>query len=240
MLEMVNSKGEVGVWTTTVTLDSQAPAITAKMTGMRLDVSIGDPESDNVRFRVLLNGTQVHPDDQTKEFTDLSPPTITFLKLFRSNEVTIGSNNTVTIIAQDQYGRESTATLYFIGEYAGLMFADEAGDFYSDDLGNVLQYLDVGILVAGQISETYPVRLINKTGFTVTNIQLWKDRKNLPPSAEVQISKTETPFVPVDLLEFDTPLQYNDEVTFYVRVVTQINGQPGQGDFDVFVKADPT
>ena len=239
-VEMVNSRGAVGTWVTSVTLDSQEPAITASMTGNRLDVSIGDPESDLVRFRVLLNGTQVHPDDQTKEFTDLVPPTVTFSKLFRSNEVIIGSNNTVTIIAQDQYGRESTVTLYFIGEYAGLMFADETGSYYSDDLGNVLQYLDVGILVAGQISETYPVRLINKTGFTVTNIQLWKDRKNLPPSAEVQISKTETPFVPVDLLELDTPLQYNDEVTFYVRVVTQINGQPGQGDFDVFVKADPT
>jgi len=239
-IEMVNSKGDVGTWVTSVTLDSQAPAITASMTGNRLDVSIGDPESDSVRFRVLLNGTQVHPDDQTKEFTDLAPPTVTFSKLFRSNEVNVGSDNTVTIIAQDQFGKESTVTLNFIGEYAGLMFADEAGEFYSDDLGNVLQYLDVGILVAGQISETYPVRLINKTGFTVTNIQLWKDRKNLPPSAEVQISKTETPFVPVDLLEFDTPLQYNDEVTFYVRVVTQINGQPGQGDFDVFVKADPT
>jgi len=239
-VEMVDDEGAVGTWTTTVTLDSQAPTITASMAGMLLDVNIRDPETDSVRFRVLLNGNQVHPSDPAEEFTNLVPPPITYQRLFRSNEVIIGSNNTVTIIAQDQFGKESTLTLNFIGEYAGLMFADEAGDFYSDDLGNILQYLDVGILVAGQISETYPVRLINKTGFTVTNIQLWKDRKNLPPSAEVQISKTETPFVPVDLLEFDTPLQYNDEVTFYVRVVTQINGQPGQGEFDVFVKADPT
>jgi F5/8 type C domain len=223
----------------TVTLLDAEPTIEANMTGMRLDVTVGDPDSDTVKFRILLNGNQIYPVDQGKEFTDLEPSPVSYTRLLRSNEVVVGGNNTLTIIAQDQFGKQNTRTLSFIGEYAGLMFADEAGEFYSDDLGNVLKYLDVGVLVAGQVSDTYPIRLINRTGYTVTNITLTKDNKTLPSGAMVEISRTAAPFEPVDTLVFNEVLNYGQEVMFYVRVVTQLNNQPKQGEFDVFVKADP-
>lgn len=222
-----------------VTLIDTEPTLVATMTGNKLDVTIGDPEGDDVRFKVLLNGVKVHPADPSKEFTDLETPTVTYSRVFRSNEVILGGTNTVTIVAQDQFGKESTVTLNFIGEYAGLLFSDEQGNLYSTDLGEVLMYLDIGVLAAGQISDTYPVRLVNRTGNRVGNIQLWRDNKTLPTGAVVEISETASPFVPVDLLSFNQILDYNEEVTFYVRVVTTFGSPPGQGEFDVYAQGDP-
>jgi hypothetical protein len=209
------------------------------MTGMRLNLTISDTENDQVQYNVFLNGNQVYPYDLTQTFSELTQSPVTYDRLFLSNEAAVGSNNTVVITAKDKYGITSTVSLIFVGEYSELMFADEAGNYYSTDLGEVLQYLDMDVLIAGQISETYPVRLINKTGYAVVNVLLSKNNKTLPTGAALEISQTESPFVPEGTILHSGALNYNDEFTFYVRIVTTLSSQPGQGEFDIYVTGDP-
>src|SRR5690606_13642203 len=106
-----------------------------------------------------------------KEFTPLVPSSVIYQKLFKSSEVIVNKNNTVKIIAQDKYGQESYSTINFIGQYTGIMFSDESGVFYSDDMGNVLKYLDMGTLVAGQTSLETKIKLINSNPFSVSNVR---------------------------------------------------------------------
>jgi hypothetical protein len=221
-----------------LTLSNITPNIVANMTGMRLDATIGDDDSDRVKFRVELNGVKIYP--QIGEYTEFSVAPISYQRVFRSNEVIIGSNNTLRIIAIDEYGAQSEVTINFVGEYAGLMFADEFDNYYSTDMGIVLQLLDMGTLVAGQTSYVFPVKLINKTGFRVTNITLSSDESHMQRNTNLKFSKTESPFIAEETLLYDSvTLDYDDFLIFYVRVETDPQAPPGTGQFDILVKADP-
>lgn len=221
-----------------ITVENAKPTITASMTGNTLDLTIGEPEGDKVQFQILLNGVKVYP--ESSDFTTLQSAPITYKRTFTSKDnIVIGQINTVDIIARDEYGAENTLRITFTATYAGLMFSDEDGNFYSTEFGDILQYLDVGVLIAGQVSFEYPVVIKNLLGYPVKNIRLWRDNKTLPSGATVELSATNNPFVPSDSLFYDQVLNHGEQITFYVRIVTDRNTMPGEGEFDILVKADP-
>jgi hypothetical protein len=222
-----------------VVLSNEKPALEAVLTGMTLAVSVGDPDDDYVRYQIRLNGAIIYPENG-EEFTVLAPGPQNYRRTFRSNEIAIGSNNVLLITAQDQFGATSTATFEFQGEYAGLMFCDESEQYYSTDIGELLMYLDTGVLVIGQISESYPIKLKNKSGFVLTNIILSKDNGTLPEGAEIELSYSDSPFVPQGHLFFTDVLQYDQHVMVYVRLNASNVERPGSGGFILDVKADPT
>jgi hypothetical protein len=222
-----------------VSLSDASPTITASMNGMKLDMNVTDSEGDTVQFNVKLNGSQVYPIDPLQTFTALTSPTVYYNRAFMSNEVIVNQTNTVLITARDRFGVSSTATLTFTGGYSELLFADEQGVLYSTDLGTILKYLDIGVMTAGQISGTYPVRLINRTGYSVNNVILSKNNKTLTAGVTLEISQTESPFIPETTITHGGIMNYNDEFTFYLRIVSQLSSQPGQGEFDIYVTGDP-
>ncbi|OBR64922.1 hypothetical protein A7K91_04905 [Paenibacillus oryzae] len=224
----------------TVTLINTAPSVIVSMLGMRAQATIDDSDGDTVSLKVLLNGKQIHPAAQVDgEFTGLAHPPITWTRSFRSNEINIGTNNTLTVVVKDKLGRESHGTVNFVGEYSGLMFADELGGYYSTDLEEVLQYLDAGIMIAGQISDTYPIRLINKTGTNIKDIRLWREQSSFPVGAKVELSKSNKLFQTDKELIFPETLGHGEEVTFFARVVTVLGSAPGAGIEEIVVVADP-
>lgn len=224
-------------WSFYVTVVNDVPIITAVMKGLTLNLRIDEPETDKVQYRVELNGVQVLPPNG---FTDLQDAPIMYQYTFKSSEVNIGSTNTLTIYVRDELGGETTKSITFVGDYSGIMFADPQGNFYSTDLGEVLKYLDFGAIIAGQTSLSVPVRLINKNGFKVTNIILSNDNNEQQPGARLEMSKMDLPFTPEDELFYSDVLDYNDELTFYVRLVTDVGTSPRSGKFTIFVKGDPT
>ncbi len=221
-----------------VVLSNEKPGLSATLTGMTLALTVGDPDDDNIQYQVRLNNRIVYPVNG-QEFTDLTPGPQNYRRTFLSNEITIGGNNVLAITAKDQFGAISTATFDFIGEYSGLMFCDENDEFYSTDLGEMLMYLDTGVLIIGQISMAYPIKLKNKSGFVLTNLLLTKDDKSLPAGAVIEISYAESPFVPESHLSFSDILRYDQSVTFYVRLNASEAERPGSGEFELVVKADP-
>jgi hypothetical protein len=224
-------------YTYTVNLNSAVPTITASMTGMKLDTTITDSENDLIQFNVKLNGAKVYPTDPAQEYTSFVTGTATYSRLFASNEVQVGQTNTVVVEAKDKYGAISTATLTFVGEYTGLMFSDIDGNYYTTDLGELLQYLDFGTMIAGTTSVAQKVRLTNKYPFSVADIYLTMNNM-IGPSVVVAMDTDEGFSAPSQTLLFSGTFAYDSFMDFYVRIETVKEAEAG-GMFDIYAKADP-
>lgn len=218
-----------------VSIFDTEPIIFATYLGNTLNVRIGDDENDKIQFKILLNGKQIHPSDG---FTALSPPPAEYSRTFYSHEIKINQQNTLEIISKDEYGKESRASLSFLGDYTGIMFMDSVGKYFSDSLGNVLQYLDFGSILAGRTTLPKRVRLINKNVFPIKNLKLTMET-GYQSNTRVEISKTESPFVPETTLSFSSGLEANAESEFYVRIATHKDDPPHSGTFDIIANAEP-
>ncbi|RNB52692.1 hypothetical protein EDM57_21125 [Brevibacillus gelatini] len=240
-VEQVDGKiiQETGIFT----IFDTEPQIIASYIGNTLDLKIGDEESDKVQFKIILNGEQIYPEEG---FTPLLPSPINFSRIFSNNEIKINQLNSIVIECKDEYGMKSTATLTFIGDYSGILFMDLNGKYFSDTFGNILQYLDFGSIIAGRTTLPQKVRVTNKNNFpiknmilTVGDIDLDLD-SNRSSNTKIEISKTESPFVSENVLTFEDELETNEEINFYVRIVTDKDDPPHSGLFDIIVDAEPT
>lgn len=223
----------------TVQLVETQPSITASMsTGNTLNLTIGDSESDQVQYAVKLNGTQIYP--LGGGLTTLSPSPVSYTRTFKSNEILVGSVNTIHIDAFDQYGLSQSAELPFVGTYSGLLFTDSSGGFYSDDLGNILKYDDFGTLIAGQASAVQQVFIKNLNNFAVKNVKVWVENVS-SLDAQVVICDSNNPFVPLSNINYQNPLNYGDQTSFYIQILTSKDATPSsQATFIIDVQGDPT
>ena len=118
-----------------------------------------------------------------------------------------------------------------------IFFKDEASqDYYSDHNGISLMLIDFETIIAGQTTPAKQVVLENLFDYSVKNVQLFVDN----PSSEfqVELSKTETPFIPEKQLHYPaTTLAPYDTLPFYIRVTTTELAKGG-GTFNVRVKSD--
>lgn len=217
----------------TVSIVNTAPTIDASFQENMLNVAITDGEGDLFTYQVRLNGDVIYP--VHKEWGDFTSH-MEFSKLLNSTHFNIGQQNSIEIVARDHYGETSTKVIDFIGEYIGLMFTDMDGEYYSTELGEVLKYMQIAPMMAGQSSLIYSVKLVNFYNFKVNNVLLWSSSKNID-SVHIQLSKTAAPFEPQYELDFGSlELDKHDEIVFYVRIVSQHSALVG-GVFDVFTKA---
>lgn len=200
---------------------------TAGSVTIRSDGANGYVIADAIRFEYV------------PPFAEMKETPIVWEKQYLSTQVNIDADNVVEVTAIDSYGDQSVRSFTFVGKYAGLMFSDVNGEYYSDDFGDVLRYLDVGVLIVGQISQTYPIRLTNKTSNALTNLLLTPNNKTLPEGVNLEISKIEDPFTPQDSLFYTEMLNYDEAVPFFTRIVTAHTARTGYGEFDIFVKGDP-
>lgn len=147
--------------------------------------------------------------------------------------------NTVKVEFQDFYGTTDYWQTQFIGTYSGLMFKDIHGDYYSSEIGEVLKYLDFGVIIAGQTTIEHEVILKNQYGYDVKNIHLYADTSNFPNAMTFEFSEALSPFIPQSELRLNRVLANNDEMSFYVRIKTELGATPNaNGSFDIIVKAD--
>jgi hypothetical protein len=120
--------------------------------------------------------------------------------------------------------------------FYALLFMDELNQVYSTSVGEILQYLDIGSLIAGQTSEEFKVLLNNGYNYAVNNIRLtaWNDLSGV----SIEISKSNAPFIPASELTFNATLSEGQSIEFYVRVSTERTAQ-ATGIFSITAKADP-
>ena len=142
-------------------------------------------------------------------------------------------------IANDITPELSNISVYYDSidqKYFGIMFLDKTGNYYSNNLGELIQYLDFGYLIAGQTSEEVEIILKNSTNYNVENIKINVD-ENLN-DINMEFSKTINPFIAESSLNFNKVLNAGEQLSFYVRLTSNKYAENG-GVIQINVLADP-
>jgi hypothetical protein len=199
-------------------------------------LTLRDNESDTIRFKISLNGTQIYP--EAIGFTDyLASPITTSISLPRNN-IDVGISNTLLIEGEDNYGKAFSSVNNFIGEYVGIMFCDELGNFYTTDLGVLLNYLDFGLVTAGTESDAVKVIVKNITGHDIQNLTLNLIKTSVLNGVDIQFAKTNSSFDNSLQLIWNEIVMNGDMREFYVKVIVD-KMATGGGAFEVSTIATP-
>jgi len=205
--------------------------------GLWLSGQLSDLDLTRVQYRVFLNEQPYFP--LSGQFTNLSNPPLNIDITFKSEEVKINDWNTLRVEFKDSFGTVDYWQNTFVGNYSSLMFADTDGNYYSDDVGKVLQYLDFGVFFGGQYTLEHEVVIKNQYGYEVENLMIEANTGHLPEGVEVQFSETVEPFVPQPSLLLPNELKNDEQVSFYIRMISDIDSVPnGENKFNIFVKAE--
>ena len=198
---------------------------------------LSDADLTRVQYRVILNGEPYFPTDGTFTKLGQSPQNISLA--FSNKDIKIDDYNTLKVEFQDFFGTIDYWSTQFIGTYSGLLFKDVYGQYYSSEIGEVLQYLDFGVIIAGQTTVEHEIVLKNQYGYDVKNIQLSANTTNFPQGMTAEFSQSLSPFEPSPQLSLSNTLKNNEEMSFFVRLKTILGATPdANGSFDIIVRAD--
>ncbi|MDD1502596.1 LamG domain-containing protein [Lysinibacillus sp. CNPSo 3705] len=205
--------------------------------GNTLKGVLSDDDLTRVQYRVLLNGGYYYPADGS--FTKLSESPHNINLSISSKDTKIDNWNNLKVEFQDSFGTTDYWQANFIGTYSGLIFKDVYGKYYSNEIGEVLKYLDFGIIIAGQTTVEHEIFLKNQYGYDVKNIHLYANTSNFPTGMSIEFSESSAPFTPYPELKLNRTLQNNEEMSFFVRLTTELGATPdANGSFDIIVRAD--
>ncbi|MFJ7917271.1 MULTISPECIES: hypothetical protein [unclassified Lysinibacillus] len=215
-------------------------------TTAKIDISIdgnilkgilSDDDLTRVQYRVLLNNGHFYPTDGS--FTKLGESPQNIELVIGSKDIKIDDWNTLKVEFQDFYGTIDYWQANFIGTYSGLMFKDIYGKYFSSEIGEVLQYLDFGIIIAGQTTLEHEIVLKNQYGYDVENVHLFANTTNFPTGMTCEFSTSNSPFIPQPDLRLSGVLKNNEEKSFFIRLKTELGSTPdANGSFDIIVRAD--
>jgi len=211
--------------------------INVTFAGKTITGSVDDADSGKVQYRVLLNGNPYFP--QSGDFTPLQAAPLDVALTLSNDEIKIDENNVLRIEFQDYWGATDYWQTNFVGTYNGLMFLDSTGKYYSTDVGEILQNLDFGIIIAGQTTVEQAIILRNTYGYPVNNILIRANQANFPVGMSARFGTNEISFESLDELLYAQTLEDGEELTFYIRLATQLGvTPPTSGEFDIIVTAD--
>lgn len=200
-----------------------------------ISITLQDNESDGIKFRISLNGSQVYPTGTG--YTTIQPSPINYSMSLPRQSVVPNGTNTVVIDGTDSYGMPFTSTNTFIGSYIGLLFSDEGGNYYTTDLGVLIKYLDFGAIKAGTTSASQKVIIKNLTGTNITNLILTLDTTNDPVGTQVLFSTDDINYN-TNSLEWTDLITNGNSKEFYVKI--QIDALAyGTGIFKITSNATP-
>ncbi|MBU5483457.1 hypothetical protein KQI86_03890 [Clostridium sp. MSJ-11] len=220
-----------------VVLYNEAPTIVGTVEKNVLYLNIGDTDNDLVRFNVYLNNRKVYPVDS--DYTGFEPPGSHVVK-FESVDVIINDVNTIVINAQDNYGTRNKFEYPFLGEYSGILFSDENGEYYSTDLGDILKRLKFGTVMAGSMSDIAKVIITNNMGFDVKNLEVIITPEKKPDKLDVYYG-FESGMLIKDNEQLLRPGTMPNKGTqdLYLRIHPDIEFEHGSARFEIFAQAQP-
>lgn len=209
--------------------------INLSLKGNTIDGIIDDIDHGKVKYRVYLNNNPYYP--ANGDFTSFETTPLNIAIRIDNKDVLMDQQNTLKVEIQDYWGESDYWETTFIGTYSGLIFKDSNGEYYSNDIGEVLKYMDIGTLIAGQVSEEYEVHLYNTYGYDVKDVIITP--KTDSSAVQIELSKQIEPFISESSLQWDL-LNNGEGVVFYVRLATQYTTPPVKdGIFELRVNANP-
>lgn len=236
VIETTNELSEIGIYEYTVAKANEPPTADVEIKGDKLYATIRDADGDAVQYRISLNGVSVFPDSG---YSDFVPDGTVAFHTMPKDVLIIGKTNTLRIDLIDELGVMGSATYTFTGDYAGLLFCDALGTYYSDNIGTILKLLDMGLITSSQTSIPARVYLKNNLGFPVRKVRLWMQNIDLDETVSASyLSFSDSPFEPQSELLFPDAIQHGEVVSFYVAVQSLLQAVHG-GMFDIYVDAEP-
>lgn len=220
-----------------VILYNKKPTIIGTVENNTLFMQIGDEENDLVKYNVYMNGEKIYPQDT--DFTGFEPPSSNTIKL-KSTDVKINQLNTITIKAEDNWGETNSFTYEFIGEYIGLLFMDEKGEYYSTDIGDILKRLNFGQIFAGSMSGIKKVTILNNMGVDIKDLEIIITPESKPNKLTVFYG-----FDIYSLVEDTQQLIKNEvvknkeTVDLYLRIYPDIEFEHRNAKFEIKAQAQP-
>lgn len=209
--------------------------IDLSLRGKDLTGKIEDIDKGKVQYRVLLNGNPYYPQDGT--FTEFKEAPLDISLRIDSNSIVVDAENSLRVEFKDYWGAFDYWGTTFIGTYNGLLFKDKTGAFYANDIGQVLKYLDIGTLIAGQKSEEFEIQLANSYGYDVVNPKIVSLTESV--GFDIELSKSNSPFVAESELLWNQTLRDGESLKFYMRFATNVGTPPVMGGmFELRVNAD--
>lgn len=216
-----------------LTLYNREPKLLITMTEMLMRLEIGDDDKNKIKYRMLLNGKQIYPLDG--DWSNYFDTPYSIARKFKSNEISVGRNNVIQVFVKDEYEKQSSLTYNFIGEYSGLLFCDELGGYYSDDLGNIVKRLNFGNILAGKTSEVKTVYLKNACGYNIKNVVIKVTENLIPSGSDILIDSEKDNFIGSHEIKIER-LPNEQVIPFYIRVKTDIEQEQG-GRFEITVNS---
>lgn len=202
-----------------------------------LKAVLSDDDLTRVQYRVLLNNGYYYPSDGS--FTKLGESPQNIELAIGSKDIRIDNWNTLKVEFQDFFGTTDYWSTQFMGTYTGLMFKDVYGQYFSSEIGEVLKYLDFGIIIAGQTTIEHEVFLKNQYGYDIKDIHLYANTANFPTGMTCEFSTSSSPFTPQPDLRIGGVLKNNEEIPFFIRLKSELGSTPDvNGSFDIIVRAD--
>ncbi|AJK88694.1 MULTISPECIES: LamG-like jellyroll fold domain-containing protein [Lysinibacillus] len=202
-----------------------------------LKAVLSDDDLTRVQYRVLLNNGYYYPSDGS--FTKLGEAPQNIELAIGSKDIRIDNWNTLKVEFQDFFGTTDYWSTQFMGTYTGLMFKDVYGQYFSSEIGEVLKYLDFGIIIAGQTTIEHEVFLKNQYGYDIKDIHLYANTANFPTGMTCEFSTSSSPFTPQPDLRLGGVLKNNEEIPFFIRLKSELGSTPDvNGSFDIIVRAE--
>ena len=158
-----------------------------------------------------------------------------------SDVMAIGMPNTIKIEVIDDISTATSQSITVNGEYKNLLFRDRNNVYYSTDKGEILEQLDLGKIIGGEIADSYEVFLENHTGMELENVTVFTDPKQQDEHIKIRVSETGgDDFVPSESFTYSGTMQHNDVKKFYVRaeadnIITAVQNNV----YNIYAKGDP-
>lgn len=225
-----------------ITLNDSAPEVaivTAESNNFKVHFIITDPDAgDRVQYQLTLMNSLIGS-VVVRPWTTLSNPPVDITYQFDSNQVAVNQTNTLKIDYKDNYGVTGSSSYTFIGEYKNILFIDEQGEFLTSDKGMMIKMLHFGQLIGGRTSEVKKITIKNNNGYDISDISISKISITNLPGIELELSKTNNPFTPLEKLDYGTQeLAFKDTIDFYARIKAA-DTSVGLNKFEIDVFALP-
>ena len=158
--------GATQTYTFNIIKNDELPNSVSTLLDNKYTMNISDGDMDLVTLQASLNGEVIDT------ITEGIKAPFTHVVTWDKHKVKIGETNTLTVVLTDNVGGTRTITETFIGDYYGLMFMDTAGKYLTNDLGELLKYLDLGTVIAGRDSLPFQFIAYNHTGAALQNVSV--------------------------------------------------------------------
>ena len=166
IISAVDELGAVQDFKYTITKNDSLPTYVGTLVDNVYSFAINDADGDKIKFKTEFNGNVLEAEG------DLVDVPLSHDTIIDKHKILYGVQNTLTITITDSVGGVTVITETFVGDYYGLLFMDSNSKYLTNDLGDLLETLDFGIVVSGRPSIEQEILVLNKTKGILKSVAL--------------------------------------------------------------------